>query len=170
MAQVAFTPTTASAQALRLANALADSPSPRLLLLCGPPGVGKSALLRATVLRFRKRRPAAAIPTWRHRITGPLRTLPWTAPSILPILLRDVLRSGPIRMARATAQVLRKDWRHKLPAITAPTLVVWGEHDRVCNPRIGQQIAASGIRTPWSKIRQKRAGKSCRWRRSSRVE
>jgi chromosomal replication initiator protein len=61
MAQVAFTPTTASAQALRLANALADSPSPRLLLLCGPPGVGKSALLRATVLRFRKRRPAAAI-------------------------------------------------------------------------------------------------------------
>ena len=34
-------------------------------------------------------------PTWRHRITGPLRTLPWTSPTILPILLRDVFRSGP---------------------------------------------------------------------------
>jgi pimeloyl-ACP methyl ester carboxylesterase len=81
-------------------------------------------------------------PTWRHRITGPLRTLPWTSPSIIPTLLRDTLRSGPVRMARATAEVLRKDWRDKLPAIAAPTLVIWGEHDRVCNPRIGEQIAA----------------------------
>ena len=60
-----------------------------------------------------------------------------------PTLLRDVIRSGPLRMARATAEVLRKDWRDKLPAITAPTLVIWGEHDRVCNPRIGEQIAAA---------------------------
>ena len=82
-------------------------------------------------------------PTWRHRVTGPLRTLPWTSLTILPTLLRDVLRSGPIRMARATAEVLRKDWRDKLPAITAPTLVVWGEHDRVCPPRIGEQIVAA---------------------------
>jgi 3-oxoadipate enol-lactonase len=82
-------------------------------------------------------------PTWRHRVTGLLRTLPWTAPSIVPVLTRDLLRSGPIRMARATADLLRQDWRHKLPAIAAPTLVVWGEHDRVCNPRIGEQIAAT---------------------------
>ena len=82
-------------------------------------------------------------PTWLHRVSGPLRTLPWTSPTILPTLLRDVVRSGPIRMARATAEVLRKDWRHKLPAITAPTLVVWGEHDRVCHPRIGEQIVAA---------------------------
>jgi pimeloyl-ACP methyl ester carboxylesterase len=82
-------------------------------------------------------------PTWRHRVSGPLRTLPWTSPSILPILLRDLARSGPVRMARATAEVLRKDWRHKLPTIAAPTLVVWGEHDRICNPRIGEQIAAA---------------------------
>jgi pimeloyl-ACP methyl ester carboxylesterase len=82
-------------------------------------------------------------PTWRHRFTGPLRTLPWTSPTILPTLVRDVLRSGPIRMARATAEVLRKDWSDKLPAIGAPTLVIWGEHDHICNPRIGQQIAAA---------------------------
>ena len=82
-------------------------------------------------------------PTWRHRVSGPLKTLPWTSPTILPTLLRDVARAGPVRMARATAELMREDWRHKLPSITAPTLVVWGEHDRVCNPRIGQQIAAT---------------------------
>lgn len=82
-------------------------------------------------------------PTWRHRLTGPLLTLPWTAPSIVPVLVRDLFRSGPVRMAAATAELLRKDWSHKLPAITAPTLVVWGQHDRVCNPRIGNEIAAA---------------------------
>jgi pimeloyl-ACP methyl ester carboxylesterase len=81
-------------------------------------------------------------PVWRHRVTGLVKTLPWSW-TILPLLVRDVIRSGPLRMARATAEVLRKDWRDKLPAITAPTLVVWGEHDRVCNPRIGEQIVAA---------------------------
>ena len=81
--------------------------------------------------------------SWRHRITGPLRTLPWTSPTILPVLLRDAVRSGPMRMARATVELLRKDWRHKLPAISAPTLVLWGEHDHVCSPRIGEQIVAA---------------------------
>jgi pimeloyl-ACP methyl ester carboxylesterase len=81
-------------------------------------------------------------PIWRHRVTGLLRTLPWSW-TILPLLVRDLVRSGPTRMAGATAEVLRKDWRHKLPAITAPTLVVWGEHDRVCSPRIGEQIVAT---------------------------
>ena len=82
-------------------------------------------------------------PTWRHRITGPLRTLPWTSPTILPVLLRDLFRSGPMRMVEATTELMRKDWRDKLPAITAPTLVIWGQHDRVCNPRIGKQIVAA---------------------------
>jgi pimeloyl-ACP methyl ester carboxylesterase len=82
-------------------------------------------------------------PTWRHRITGLLRTLPWTSPSIVPMLVRDVARSGLFRMAKATVEVLRKDWSDKLPAIAAPTLVIWGEHDRVCNPRIGEEIVAA---------------------------
>ena len=81
-------------------------------------------------------------PIMRHRVTGLLKTLPWSW-TILPLLARDLVRSGPIRMAGATAEVLRKDWRDKLPAIEAATLVVWGEHDRVCNPRIGEQIVAA---------------------------
>ena len=81
-------------------------------------------------------------PKLRSRLTGLFRTMPWTSPSLMPILLRDMLRSGPVRMMAATGELLRKDWRDKLPAITAPTLVIWGEHDRVCDLRIGQQISA----------------------------
>jgi pimeloyl-ACP methyl ester carboxylesterase len=82
-------------------------------------------------------------PKLRHRVTGLFRTLPWTSPSLMPVLLRDMLRSGPIRMMAATGELLRKDWREKLPAISAPTLVIWGEHDRVCSPSIGREIAAT---------------------------
>ena len=82
-------------------------------------------------------------PKLRNRVTGMFRTLPWTSPTLMPVLLRDMFRSGPIRMMAATGELLRKDWRDKLPAISAPTLVVWGEHDRVCDLRIGRQIAAT---------------------------
>lgn len=82
-------------------------------------------------------------PKLRKRVTGLFRTLPWTSPSLMPVLVRDMVRSGPIRMMAATGELLRKDWREKLPAITAPTLVIWGEHDRVCDLRIGKQIAAT---------------------------
>ncbi len=81
-------------------------------------------------------------PSWRHRITGAIATLPWSAPSMAPVLVRDVWRSGLIRMAGATVEVLGNDWQAKLPSVEAPTLVVWGEHDGICSPTIGRQIAA----------------------------
>ena len=74
--------------------------------------------------------------------TGLLRTLPWTSPTMMPVLLRDMFGLVPSGWP-ATGELLRKDWRDKLPAISAPTLVVWGEHDRVCDLRIGEQIAAT---------------------------
>jgi pimeloyl-ACP methyl ester carboxylesterase len=109
----------------------------------GVPRAGRPA--RARGRRLRVARPAS-----RHRITGPLKTLPWTSPSLLPVILRDVVRSGPVRMALATAETLRQDWGHKLPAIAAPTLVVWGQRDRICNPRIGEQLAPSSRMPGWS--------------------
>jgi len=81
-------------------------------------------------------------PHLRHRITGPLRTARRTSPSLLPILAWDAIRSGPIRLAEATTQLLRADWRYKLARIQAPTLVIWGEHDRVCPIGIGRSITA----------------------------
>ena len=81
-------------------------------------------------------------PHFRHRITGPMRTLRWTSPSLIPMLAWDSIRSGPIRLAQATTQVLRADWRAKLSRIQAPTLVVWGEHDAVCPIGIGRSIVS----------------------------
>ena len=60
-----------------------------------------------------------------RRVTGPIAALRWTAPSLLPVVLGDTLRSGPIRMAGATYQILQADWQTKLPLISAPTLVIW---------------------------------------------
>ena len=82
-------------------------------------------------------------PSWRHRISGSIATLPWSSWSMAPNLVRDVWRSGLIRMAGATKEVLGNDWQAKLPSIQAPTLVVWGEHDGICAPIIGRQISAS---------------------------
>jgi pimeloyl-ACP methyl ester carboxylesterase len=73
-------------------------------------------------------------------VTGPIRTLRRTAPSLLPILVGDGLRAGPIRLVDASVQLLRADWRSHLPQITAPTLVVWGEHDGICPLAIGEAI------------------------------
>ncbi len=76
-------------------------------------------------------------------LTGSARTLRWTAPSLLPVLLADGLRSGPRRLTDASIQLLRADWATKLPQIEAPTLVIWGEHDRICPLDIGEAIVAA---------------------------
>jgi pimeloyl-ACP methyl ester carboxylesterase len=60
-----------------------------------------------------------------------------------PVVVRDLWRSGVVRMAGATREVLFNDWSAKLPSIAAPTLIVWGEHDGICSLDIGRQLAAS---------------------------
>jgi pimeloyl-ACP methyl ester carboxylesterase len=73
-------------------------------------------------------------------ITGSAKTLRRTAPSLLPLLIADGVRSGPRRLTDASIQLLRADWGAKLPKVEAPTLVMWGEHDRICPVAIGQRI------------------------------
>ncbi len=74
-------------------------------------------------------------------LSGPIVTLRWTAPSLLPVLVADGLRSGPRRLTDAAVQLVRADWRTRLPRIESPTLVIWGEHDRICPATIGRRIA-----------------------------
>jgi pimeloyl-ACP methyl ester carboxylesterase len=76
-------------------------------------------------------------------VSGPAETLRWTAPSLLPVVIADGVRSGPGRLADASIQLLRADWRRKLPRIGAPTLVIWGKHDRICPLSIGRRIVAA---------------------------
>jgi pimeloyl-ACP methyl ester carboxylesterase len=53
----------------------------------------------------------------------------YAAPRFLPVLLYDSLRAGPRTVLRAGMALLAEDLRVHLAAITAPTLLVWGEHD-----------------------------------------
>ena len=73
-------------------------------------------------------------------VIGPFRTLRKTAPSLMPILFQDGFSAGPVRLADAAIQLWRADLRAKLPLISAPTLVVWGDHDGICPPEIGRAI------------------------------
>jgi pimeloyl-ACP methyl ester carboxylesterase len=103
-------------------------------------------------------------PSLGHRVRGILATMRWTSPALVPVFLEDSLRSGPVRLAAATVQLLQADWGSKLPLIRASTLVIWGEHDAICPLTIGQQIAK---RIPDARLVViKRAAHSPMWERS----
>lgn len=53
----------------------------------------------------------------------------YARPAFLPILLYDALRTGPLTFVSATRDLLRKDLRGQLRAVTTPTLIIWGERD-----------------------------------------
>lgn len=55
----------------------------------------------------------------------------WGDPSFLPVIARDVVKTGPLTLLQAFGHILRDDVRPLLPRIEASTLVVWGEHDRL---------------------------------------
>jgi pimeloyl-ACP methyl ester carboxylesterase len=59
----------------------------------------------------------------------------------LPVLVRDALRAGPRTMARAIREVLSADLSHRLGAVQAKTMVIWGEKDSLLNPALGRELA-----------------------------
>jgi pimeloyl-ACP methyl ester carboxylesterase len=61
----------------------------------------------------------------------------YITPGFFAILISDALRAGPITILQATQDLLTKDLRHFLPAITAPTLLIWGEHDTLVPAVLG---------------------------------
>ena len=62
-------------------------------------------------------------------------------PSLIPIVVSDYLRSGPLRMARTARSALADALERKLPAFSAPLLVVRGERDPLCPPGWGEEVA-----------------------------
>ena len=58
----------------------------------------------------------------------------------LPVLAWDTLRAGPRTMRRAIPEVLSADLRADLAQITQPTLVIWGEHDTLMPPAVGEAV------------------------------
>lgn len=53
----------------------------------------------------------------------------YAAPTFLPILFYDALRTGPLTFFSATQNLLSKDLRNILTSIITPTLLIWGVND-----------------------------------------
>ncbi len=74
-----------------------------------------------------------AVVTRVHTVFGYLLPLLVSArhmtPSFFPILLYDALRAGPFTIFKAASDIVTVDVRQELKMVTAPTLLVWGEHD-----------------------------------------
>lgn len=86
---------------------------------------------------------AAAVPLGRRYVRhawGLARVMRHTRLSLLPVLLADSVRAGPRTMLGAIWQLLSADITPRLGAIAAPTLVVWGQHDRLLPPEMGREI------------------------------
>jgi pimeloyl-ACP methyl ester carboxylesterase len=86
---------------------------------------------------------AAAFPLgWRpvRHATSLLRAVRYMDPSFLPVLATDALRAGPRTLLLAAREVTETDLEARCAEIGAPTLVVWGEHDRVVPPAVGERL------------------------------
>ena len=57
----------------------------------------------------------------------------------LPMVSVDAVRTGPLDVARGIAFVSSRDLREELSAIRAPTLLVWGERDRLVPLRVAEE-------------------------------
>jgi pimeloyl-ACP methyl ester carboxylesterase len=57
----------------------------------------------------------------------------------LPMLAADALRTGPVGVVRGIAFVSGRDLRGELAAVRVPTLLVWGERDRLVPLRIAEE-------------------------------
>lgn len=84
--------------------------------------------------------PFRAFPHYLGRLAQPWS---WCRPSFIPTLVSDVIRTRPLRLAVGIRRLLVYDIRPALPAIAVPTLVVWGEKDRLLPSEAGRDIARS---------------------------
>lgn len=57
-------------------------------------------------------------------------------PGFWPVLIYDSARAGPVTLLRAAQDLLSKDIQDDLKCIRAPTLLVWGTHDRLVPPTL----------------------------------
>jgi pimeloyl-ACP methyl ester carboxylesterase len=52
-------------------------------------------------------------------------------PRFAPLLVRDALRAGPLGLFAGARAAVTTDLREELASVRAPTLLVWGERDRL---------------------------------------
>jgi pimeloyl-ACP methyl ester carboxylesterase len=59
--------------------------------------------------------------------------------SKLPTIVGDAVRTGPVSLLHGIAYVSERDLRGELGGIQAPTLLVWGERDRLVPARVAEE-------------------------------
>lgn len=89
--------------------------------------VSATGLLRGTVAAMALRLPVEALEL---------------APSFAPTLARDALRAGPLNLLASALELLGDDVSGLAPRIAAPTLLLWGENDRLVPPALGEALRA----------------------------
>lgn len=72
---------------------------------------------------------------------GLLRAIRFMAPDFLPVLIKDTLRAGPLTMTQAVRQIQTANLTPSLARLKTPTLILWGENDRVMPGRLGRRLA-----------------------------
>jgi pimeloyl-ACP methyl ester carboxylesterase len=102
---------------------------------------GSSGLLERGFTRHVPHRPTAAYVRARMEevVYDPsLVTAPWVE-SIREIV---TTRSTALRLLRFARAARRNGVERRLPRITAPTLIIWGRHDRVTPPAVAERFRA----------------------------
>jgi pimeloyl-ACP methyl ester carboxylesterase len=57
----------------------------------------------------------------------------------LPMVVSDAVRAGPVAVVRAISFVSTRDLRTELSAVRAPTLLLWGDRDRLVPVRVADE-------------------------------
>ena len=60
--------------------------------------------------------------------------------SLFPVLLYDTLHTGVLLVLLTGRELMKTNLEHKLGQIQAPTLIVWGEDDRIVPLALGQRL------------------------------
>jgi pimeloyl-ACP methyl ester carboxylesterase len=92
-----------------------------------PGAVGRLVLIAPAGIFARRRRRAYFLPLLRSVGGNPRRVI---------LAARDVVRIGPLRLWRIGSDLLAGDVTPALASVKAPTLLVWGESDRVVPPSV----------------------------------
>jgi pimeloyl-ACP methyl ester carboxylesterase len=83
----------------------------------------------------------AGIPCGRGLVSRSLRLLEtlYDVREQLPTIVGDAVRAGPLGLVRGAMFVSNRDLRAELASVRAPSLLVWGEHDRLVPARIAEE-------------------------------
>lgn len=86
-------------------------------------------LVDAAVLAFN--------PSLPRRMAGLVHAMRWTPWDLVPLLAADTFRAGPFNFVSAVRDLFTTDHLEELAQLSQPSLVIWGEYDKIVPLEIG---------------------------------